>query len=162
MNVRFFLPYRPIPKQSYRASKFGGYQPKRVTDFKSLVILAAKKAAAEQGWEKSDGPLLLRLVFKFRCPASAKKADKEMTRWHIKRPDLDNIEKAITDGLAPLMGDDSQVCSKISEKIILKMGEVEGVDVLLETLPSYKEHNGNNDTLENAAEAPDGQRRPVE
>ena len=52
MKISFFVPGRPVPKQSFRVSKFGGYQPKRVTDFKKLAMLIAKKAAKESGWQR--------------------------------------------------------------------------------------------------------------
>ena len=82
----------------------------------------------------AEGPLLLRLTFRFRCPASAKKKEKEIERWHTKRPDLDNLEKSITDGIACLMGDDSQICTKVSKKIIARWGQPEGTEVSIETL----------------------------
>jgi len=140
MLIRFFIPARPVPKQSYRASRFGGYQPKRVTDFKKLAMSYARAAAKNQGWREATGPLRLSLTFRFRCPSSARKAEKIVERWHTKRPDLDNIEKAVTDGIAvALMDDDSLVCSKRSRKIISKFGDEEGISVTLETLPPYKE-----------------------
>ena len=68
------------------------------------------------------------------CPKSAKKDDKQVVRWHTKRPDLDNIEKSITDALCDLMEDDSQICMKRSCKVIAKFGEPEGIWVCLHTL----------------------------
>lgn len=139
MRISFFVPGRPIAKQSFRVGRFGGYQPKRVTDFKKLTQLLAVEAAKKQGWTKDSGPLHLDLVFRFRCPKSAKKAEKLIERWSIKRPDLDNIEKSITDGLCDLMNDDSQVCSKSSIKIIAPFGEPEGTQITVQTLGDYNE-----------------------
>ena len=162
MFVGFFLPHRAIPKQSFRASRFGGYQPKRVTDFKKTVALHAKQAARDGGWDGSSGPLGLTLLFRFRCPKSAKKDERSRTRWHIKRPDLDNIEKAVTDGLACLMVDDSQVCSKRSDKVIVKENEEEGILVILETLPPYEEMSHEYEPLADADAQSDGPGGPDE
>lgn len=141
VKISFFVPGRPIAKQSFRVGRYGGYQPKRVTDFKKLARIIAQKAASEQGWGTADGPLHLDLVFRFRCPKSAKKAEKAIERWNIRRPDLDNVEKSITDGLCDLMGDDSQVCSKTSRKTIAPFGEEEGIQVTLQTLGDFDEGN---------------------
>ena len=128
-----------MPKQSFRVSKYGGYQPKRVTDFKKLAHLITSNAAKKQGWKKADGPLLLKMVFRFRCPSSARKAEKAKTRWRIKRPDLDNLEKSIIDGIASCMGDDAQICFKITMKLIAKEGDEEGTSVTLKRLGDYNE-----------------------
>lgn len=138
-QVAFFLDARPVPKQSFRASKWGGYQPKRVTDFKKLAEITAMNAAKSQGWETADGPVRLELVFCFCCPKSARKTEKAVNRWHTKRPDLDNIEKSITDGVACLMGDDSQVCSKASHKATVREGLPQGIWVRVSTLPPLAE-----------------------
>ena len=133
-RIEFFVDTRPIAKQSFRMGKKGGYQPKRVTEFKKYAQVLAIAAAKEQGWDKTGEPLELQLTFRFRCPKSAKKDDKQVVRWHTKRPDLDNIEKSITDALCDLMKDDSQICMKRSCKVIAKFGEPEGIWVSLHTL----------------------------
>lgn len=133
-RIEFFVDTRPIAKQSFRMGRGGGYQPKRVTDFKKYAQVLATAAAKEQGWKKTSEPLELQLGFRFRCPKSASKKDKGAVRWHTKRPDLDNIEKSITDALCDLMEDDSQICVKSSSKVIAKFGDPEGVMVKLATL----------------------------
>ena len=138
-RLEFFVDTRPIAKQSFRMGKRGGYQPKRVTDFKKLARTIANNAAKKNGWDKYDGALCLELVFGFLCPKSAKNDDKMCDRWHTKRPDLDNIEKSITDALCDLMVDDSQICMKTSRKIILKYGDQEGIWVTLSQLRPYGE-----------------------
>lgn len=157
MRISFFVPGRPIAKQSFRVGRYGGYQPKRVTDFKKLAQFIAREAAKKQGWERADGPLHLELVFRFRCPKSARKAEKVIERWNVRRPDLDNIEKSITDGLCDLMGDDSQICSKVSRKTIAPSGEEEGTIVTLQTLGDYNEGL---EELVGESARPDGRERP--
>ena len=142
MKLEYFVPGRPVPKQSYRASKFGGYQPKRVTNFKKAAQLIADQAAKEQGWSQVAGPVLLRLQFRFGCPSSARKADKQKTRWRIKRPDLDNLQKSIIDSISDrIVFDDAQICMTICTKIIAKDGDEEGTSVTLETLGEYNERH---------------------
>jgi Holliday junction resolvase RusA-like endonuclease len=142
LKLVYFVPGRPVPKQSYRASKFGGYQPKRVTDFKKVAQLIADHAAIRQSWERADGPVLLRLQFRFRCPTGARKADKQKCRWRISRPDLDNLQKSIIDSISDrILVDDAQICMTICTKIIAKEGDEEGTSVTLETLGEYDERH---------------------
>jgi Holliday junction resolvase RusA-like endonuclease len=57
---------------------------------------------------------------------------REETTWHIKRPDLDNVIKAIADGSNKIaFHDDSQICRIIAEK---HYSETPRVEVKLEEM----------------------------
>jgi len=130
-RIEFFVDTRPIAKQSFRMGKRGGYQPKRVTDFKKYAQVLAIAAAKEQGWKKTDQPLSMDVTFVFRQPKNTKAADRTVAKWRTCRPDLDNLEKAITDALTDLMDDDSQVCMKTSRKITASEDDEEGIWIRL-------------------------------
>jgi Holliday junction resolvase RusA-like endonuclease len=145
-------------------SSRGGYQPARVTNFEKGARRLAKQAAAESGWTQQDGPLQLTLVFHFRCPkadkAGKRKHLSKQRRWRISRPDLDNLEKCITDGLKDLMVDDAQICRKITEKVIESADGPEGITVYLQTLSNYEDCDERNETLVGTHAQSDGSVRP--
>ena len=115
-GLRFEVPLRPVPKQSFRFSKRGGYQPARITKFKKAVAQYACVAKQQSKWVVNEVPVLLRLEFHFAWPTNTKKAIKQTTAHRQARPDLDNLEKAVVDGMDCLWPDDSYVAAKVSSK----------------------------------------------
>lgn len=120
--IQFFVPGIPKAKQSPRAvtrvrTKEGYRQLDRpymyaATDkvWQTLVWMEAKLRAPEA---PLDGPLSLDLVFHMPKPKSAKRNK----YWCDKRPDLDNLVKAIKDVLKGLLyRDDSQIVSLKADK----------------------------------------------
>jgi len=62
--------------------------------------------------------LTVRAVFEPPASWSAKKREAAIGRHHLQKPDLDNIEKAISDGMNRIAyADDSQICCKRSVKL---------------------------------------------
>ena len=97
----------------HRVSARGGfartYLPKKhpVHGYK----LALQHAVREAGIEVGDGPLAFGLVFYLPMPASwsKKKRAALLHSPHCQKPDLDNLAKAVLDGLLPVIGDDCRV-----------------------------------------------------
>ncbi len=113
-SVSFFVDGNPVPKQSYRAVKGGGYTDPRVTAWSRLVSQHAMIAMA--GKEMFTG--LVNIEFQFFLP------DK-------RRKDWDNLSKAICDALNGIVyKDDSQVVMATIEKAYEK--DEPGVYVLVE------------------------------
>jgi Holliday junction resolvase RusA-like endonuclease len=115
-GLRIEVPLRAVPKQSFRAGKYGGYQPTRVTRFKQAVAEWAWIAKQKSKWEITEDPISIRLEFRFAWPVKTKKSLKSEMRVRTTRPDLDNLEKAVIDGLHCLWPDDSYVAEKTSAK----------------------------------------------
>jgi len=65
----------------------------------------------EAGIEPGDGPLTVGLVFYLPMPASWSKRKRAamLHSPHCQKPDLDNLAKAVLDGLQPIIGDDCRV-----------------------------------------------------
>ena len=107
------MPITPVAQPRQRISTIGGharsYLPKKhpVHGYK----LALQHAAREGGIEPGDGPLVVGLVFYLPMPASwsKKKRNDMLRRPHCQKPDLDNLAKAVLDGLSPVIGDDCRV-----------------------------------------------------
>jgi len=128
MKVEFFLHGRPIPKQSARIGKFGGYQPKRIKDYADKVRVYCLQALSNNSWKVAERPVKVHMTFCFPWPSNTKKVLKETRGWRIKRPDLDNLAKAILDGMDALWLDDAQVSHLVVQKLNVPKGQ-EGVEI---------------------------------
>ncbi len=89
--------------------------------------LALQHAVLEAGIQVGDGPLTFGLVFCLPIPASwsKKKRNDMLRRPHCQKPDLDNLAKAVLDGLLPVIGDDCRVWQfEVLRKIWAETGGV--------------------------------------
>ena len=128
MKLSFFLHGRPIPKQSARIGKFGGYHPKRIKQYADKVRVYCIQALSDEQWKVSERPVIVEMDFCFPWPSNTKKALIEKRLPRIKRPDLDNLAKAILDGMDALWVDDAQVAKLVVRKLNVPRGE-EGVSI---------------------------------
>lgn len=127
-KVQFFVPGAPIPKgrPRFRRVKTAGgadfistYTPQKTRNFERDVRLIAKQSLGFR--EPATGPIRLELVAVMPIPASWTKKKQAQARagllYPITRPDLDNIEKAVTDACnAVLYADDSQIVEVVKAK----------------------------------------------
>jgi Holliday junction resolvase RusA-like endonuclease len=111
-GVSFYVEGQPVPKARARTVRKGGktwsFTPKRVAEWEKEV-----KAEAEKIFVKPlNGPLGIELIFYMHRPKSRRKET-----WVTTTPDLDNLEKAVLDGLSGVVyTDDRLVVRKRSEK----------------------------------------------
>ena len=108
---------QPFAKQRPRATKQGRvYTPAETVSFERTV----GQIAAQQFPAPITGPVKLTIAATFQ-PAkswSKKKTADHLGRAHTQRPDLDNIAKAIKDGLNRIAwADDSQVAEMTCRKV---------------------------------------------
>lgn len=106
------------------------YTPEKTVIYENLVRLAAERASA--GTPPSRGALRLTVAAVFTIPGSwsGKKQRASVGAPVTKRPDLDNVVKAIKDGCnGVLWRDDCQVAALIATKTF---GEIPGVWVCVE------------------------------
>ena len=103
-----FVGIKPKPAPRPRFSRRGTYNPKDYTDYKEVIRLAY--VAVNKGYP-CERPIAMKLEFFFKIPKSWSKAKKDSAKWHISRPDGDNLAKSIKDALNGVAyRDDSQVC----------------------------------------------------
>lgn len=117
--IRFEIPGVPIAKGRARVGMVDGkarmFTPPKTVAYEGLVALAGQTAMA--GRELFDGPLELVVVATFPIPPSWSKKRQAAARYHIGRPDADNIAKAIGDGLNGVVWkDDSQIARMTIDK----------------------------------------------
>lgn len=101
----------PVSKLRHRKGRGGRmYTPQKTVDWENQVRLSAMPHAPDEPWE---GPVTIGLFFYMPRPKRLKKS----AVYHTKKPDIDNLEKAILDALSGLFyKGDQQVCEKTSFK----------------------------------------------
>lgn len=112
----FTVPGEPVAKGRARATTVNGsarmYTPAKTVNYEGLVAVYAARAMA--GRPLLIGPLEMSFEARFSIPKSwnkARRAAQEVnSEYVIKRPDLDNIEKALADGMNGVVyKDDSRI-----------------------------------------------------
>lgn len=114
----FVISGKPWAKQRPRFSRKTGraFTPKETVSFEQTV----GAIAARHFPRPIDGPIRLKVAATFEPAASwsKKKTAEHLNRPHMQRPDLDNIVKAISDGLNRIAyADDGQIVQVEASKI---------------------------------------------
>jgi len=100
------------PKFFRKGAFVGTYTPAKTKEAEDVIRKAVAKAWKGKPW---DGPIGMVLNFYMPRPKSMPKGESWL--FHVKRPDLDNLEKAVADALNGVaFVDDSQICRKVSSK----------------------------------------------
>lgn len=112
-TIRIFIPGQPRGKERARSTRSGRhYTPVKTAQYERLVGTLGKLAM--KGRLPTDGPVELNLMLIYAIPGSWPKWKKELAiQGEIRptvKPDRDNVEKSITDGLNQIAWlDDCQV-----------------------------------------------------
>lgn len=100
-RIRFAVDGTPVPKQSYRAVKGGGYTAPRVKAWAATV--AEYAALAMRGTDMLEGPLSASLYF--MLPTK-------------RRVDCDNLSKNVLDAMNGIVyKDDTQIVHLVIDKV---------------------------------------------
>lgn len=135
MLLMFKVKAKPVPQARPRffvrqkgAQRFvGAYDPKQCKTFKEVIAWHVRTEASRQGLQKPvGGPISIKLIFRMRGNGKE--------RYHTKRPDVDNLAKAIKDALKGIVyADDSQI---VEAHLYKEYGEPE-VIIEIKTLEDY-------------------------
>lgn len=123
---------QPRPRAFSRNSMVRVYDPSTAEGWKSLIAATIDKDFDID--QPIEGPVRLDLDFYMRRPASMmRKKDPEEPIRHTKKPDRDNLEKAVMDCMTQLSvwRDDSQVCAGEINKYYHAKDDGPGMKVVL-------------------------------
>lgn len=115
-SINIFIPGIPVPKGRPRFFVVHGqprvFTPKETERYENIVRMYC---IDHRPAEYMTGPVAIAMTFQMPRAKSLPKAQ----TFHTKRPDFDNLEKAICDGLkkAAIYKDDSQIFLCTTEKI---------------------------------------------
>lgn len=134
--IKFTVPGAPVgkgrPKVSTRGGKFAKmYTPEKTANYETMVALAAQQAMV--GRTLLSGPVEVQMAILLPIPASwSKKKQAAAIAGQVyptKKPDADNVVKAIFDGINGVVwNDDVQACDIVVRK---RYAETPGVEVLV-------------------------------
>ena len=132
-RVHFYITGKPVPKSRARVVTKGkrrfAFTPKKVKDWETVV----KTEAMKHFDSPFDWPVALSLTFYMPRPKS-----RRLDYWVSTTPDIDNLEKAILDGLNGIAyTDDRLVVMKNASKRYVLSGEP-GVDVIVSSIKNQK------------------------
>jgi Holliday junction resolvase RusA-like endonuclease len=127
MSVSFFVPGDPVPQGRARSFKLGNgighYDDPKSKAWKKVV---AQVAGLQKNRWCGDGPLSVTILFYMPMAKSAKSI------FHLKRPDIDNLSKAILDALNEICyKDDSQIVELTVKKTYAKGLNNTGAQVVI-------------------------------
>lgn len=130
------LPVQPVACPRPRVTKYGTYYPKTYKQFmsstKALINEDVIRFIDENKQLLKAGALSIDYTFIFRRPKALQAKKFSAARiLHIKRPDLDNLIKAVNDLLqnTGLIKDDSQICSFTGSKYYAGKGESPSITI---------------------------------
>jgi Holliday junction resolvase RusA-like endonuclease len=131
VRVTFVIPGKPFAKQRARATKTGRvFTPAATVSFERT----AGQIALPHFPVPLEGPVKLEIIATFAPPPSwsKRKVSEHLHRAHVQRPDLDNLLKAVSDGLNRIaFADDGQIAEIAARKV---WGLTEQTVVHVETL----------------------------
>lgn len=131
MKREFTVPGEPVGKGRPRFNRYSGkaFTPEKTVNYENLVRLEYQMQVKEEPFPEK---VMLRLLIKayFGIPKSAsKKARSQMISLEqrpVKKPDMDNIIKAVADALNHIAYyDDSQIVSTTIEKYYAEQPRIE-------------------------------------
>lgn len=109
--IKLTIPGEPVAKARPRVTKWGSYTPEKTKNYETLV---KELFITQHGQVILEGELAVNIKAYFSIPKSTSKKKSELMQQlkirPTKKPDLDNIMKAVTDALNGLAyKDDSQI-----------------------------------------------------
>lgn len=116
--IEFRIDTKPQSAPRPQVTRYGVHYDEKYEAYRQEVGLRAK--AAMLGREPLTGAVMVVIEFCFEPPASTSKRKREAmidTEWVTKKPDLDNMEKAVLDSCTGICWkDDKQVAWLLSFK----------------------------------------------
>nr|WP_199065070.1 RusA family crossover junction endodeoxyribonuclease [Chromobacterium sp. ASV5] len=138
-RITFTVPGAPVgkgrPKVSTRGGKFARmYTPEKTASYEGMIALAAQAAMA--GRAPLTGPADVTVVMVLPIPASWSKKKQAAALagqvYPTKKPDADNVVKALFDGMNGVVWvDDVQACDIVVRK---RYGATPGVQVAVQEI----------------------------
>ena len=123
------------PRFARRGQHVVAYDPSKSRTWKATAQDFMRHAMA--GAQPTQGPVECAIVATFTCPKGDWRKEPVIARWHAKRPDAENVAKAILDAATGVLWlDDAQVSRLEVSKVIASQGAAPGVRVEVRALGS--------------------------
>ena len=119
-QFRFVVDSVPVSKSRPRFASGVVYTPQKTANFERLVKIRCRSCMKTKGIETFDKPVAVKLLFVMPVPKSYSNSKRQamIGKLHTHKPDLDNLIKAVLDGMNGIAyRDDSLVCSIDAVKV---------------------------------------------
>ena len=153
MTYTFTIPLAPEGAPRHRTGRTPDGRPVQYAHPKGVQWRLAVATCASQALAgvRLEGPLLVDIVAVFprpkyllklhgRGPLKGTLVHGAGRIWHDKKPDRDNVDKGILDGLKAYWGDDCQVCCGEVLKVYAALDELPHVEVRISEAPMLEAH----------------------
>lgn len=129
-KTELFFPYEPKPKGRPKFTRIGhAYTPKATRDYEKQIRDFYKENASDY----YDSPIKVSLVFYMPIPKSISKKKMELMKSgvirHTKKPDSDNLAKAVLDGINGVAFEDDKLITEL--RIKKRYGSVVGTAMVI-------------------------------
>jgi len=114
----FILETQPIPASRPRVSRYGTYYSKTYETFKTTLKMLFK---TKFNREFRGGEMNITFLMEMPKSWGKKKRDEMCDQYHTQKPDIDNLIKAVLDGL---LEDDSIIYKISAEKVWSERGKI--------------------------------------
>lgn len=113
MTIDFVVPGKPVGKGRPRVTRHGTYTPEATRGYQRAVQWAWKKAGGKRMPKDTALGVIIQAYLPIPSGVGKKKRAEwdRLCRYHTKRPDGDNIAKAVLDALNGLAYDDDSAVS---------------------------------------------------
>lgn len=116
MDLQVFIPGKPHGKASVRTVKRSNqvvhsYLPSETKAYIALVELICKCEMNSKGHSIFKGPVGVKAIFQFFIPTHTKGV--KNGDWAVCKPDIDNIQKSLFDGMNKVVFEDDKQIVKI-------------------------------------------------
>lgn len=145
MSLTIRIPGEPVAQGRPRAAVVAGrarvFDPKKSRNWKATAREGMRLALDYRGGIQSlpfpDGPVRVVIVARFTCPkGDHRKTAPAPERWRNKKPDAENVAKAVLDAATGVLWqDDAQVADLRVLTVTAAQGEAPGVLLMVERLP---------------------------
>lgn len=137
-SIHFVIEGDPQGKGRHRTGRNGNYTPRKTVAYEKQI--ATQASLAMRGHALFEGAVSMRVIAHYAIPKSASKAKRSaMLGGEIrptKKPDMDNVLKAIADGCNKVVyPDDSAIVSGSFDKFY---SEKPRVEVLMTEMKEWK------------------------
>ena len=139
--LTFTVPGVPVAKGRPRVTRAGKfvrtYTPSETVDFENRVRFAAQQAGAVP----LTGPVAVEILARFPMKGQPRKRVPRPEAWKPTKPDLDNVAKAVLDGLEGIcFASDAQVVDLRAQKVHAAQGEA--AETVVTVQPAREDENG--------------------
>ena len=141
MRIEFTAPVVAVPKARPRFTRSGRtYTPAKTQAFEKQIALMARRAMADAGVSRVESGAVSVLAYFYYTPPQSwsKKRKLELIKKVVvpktTKPDIDNLKKAVLDGMNGVVFADDALVSRISAEKVYSYAFGDSIKIIVYTI----------------------------